>query len=51
VRRCSFVREILLHWFFLQVACFFDKGDRYRRTSMQAAVDCEISKSKELQNN
>jgi hypothetical protein len=39
---------ILLHGLYLQVVCFFDKGDRHRRTSMQ--VSCEISDSKELLN-
>ena len=29
--------RIYLHGLFVQVACFFDKGDKYRRTSIQAS--------------
>ena len=46
-----YIVEGIFTGFFPAVVCFFDKGGRYRRTSMQVAVFCEISNSKELQNN
>jgi hypothetical protein len=40
-------------FFFPQMACFFDKGERYWRKSMQGSqlliVSCQDLKSKELQ--
>ena len=44
MRRCSFVRAILLHGFFLQVACFSDKeGQTFKNE--QSVVEIKVVQS------